>query len=270
MTDHAATPQQPHPPTPVPPRNGFGITALCLAIPGLVFGFVPLTGFIALILGALALIFGLLGIARVRKHLATNKVMSWIGTVLGAVAVALGIVGIVIVFQATNQFFDDTNELGRDLGAPPAVPAPAMPEENVVPANPEDDVAPVVPERTAPPVEPYVAPPPTPPPSTYEPPAEPATEAVAVEAFGVGEADVSYYVGLDAGSSHETLPFTFTGEQQQEYGTATISVHRFPDFEAYSNGTAPTGEIGCRITVNGTVVDENSASGEMPYVTCGS
>ncbi|MDQ3761616.1 MAG: hypothetical protein M3460_07925 [Actinomycetota bacterium] len=39
---------------PTVPRNGFGITAVVLAVIGLV----PFTGFIALILGLLAVVFG--------------------------------------------------------------------------------------------------------------------------------------------------------------------------------------------------------------------
>jgi hypothetical protein len=95
------------------PRNGFGITALVLALIGLVFGIVPLTGFLALILGGLAVLFGLLGVARVRKGAATNKVMSWIGTGLGAVVVALGIWGMTIVFGAVEQLDRDMQDLSN-------------------------------------------------------------------------------------------------------------------------------------------------------------
>ncbi len=76
-----------------PPRNGFGITALVLALVGLVFGLVPFTGFLALILGLLAVLFGLLGWSRTRHGVATNPKMTVIGTVLGVGAAALGIWG---------------------------------------------------------------------------------------------------------------------------------------------------------------------------------
>ena len=48
-------PQWNYPSTPptAAPRNGFSITALALALSGLVFGLVPFTGFLALMLGAL-------------------------------------------------------------------------------------------------------------------------------------------------------------------------------------------------------------------------
>ena len=81
-----------------PPRNGFGVTALCLALPGSVFGFFPLTGFLALVLGALALLFGLLGVARARKGLASNRGMSMLGAVLGACVLVAGIWGVVTLY----------------------------------------------------------------------------------------------------------------------------------------------------------------------------
>ena len=79
-------------PLPPAPRNGFGITALALALIGLVFGLVPFTGFLALILGILAVLFGLLGWSRTRKGIATSG-MAGTGTVLGVGAAALGIWG---------------------------------------------------------------------------------------------------------------------------------------------------------------------------------
>lgn len=95
------------------PRNGFGIAALALAIVGLVFGLIPLTGFLALILGAIAVLFGLLGFGRVRKGIASNKVMSLAGTALGAVAVVLGIWGMTIVFGAVDDLASEFESLGR-------------------------------------------------------------------------------------------------------------------------------------------------------------
>lgn len=114
----AAQPTEPAPA--VEPKNGFGITALALALVGLVFGMIPITGFIALILGALAVLFGLLGVSRARHGRANNKKMSWIGTVLGLGSLALGIWGVVIVFQATDQFVREMDEITRGLeNAPP-------------------------------------------------------------------------------------------------------------------------------------------------------
>jgi hypothetical protein len=91
-------------------RNGFGITALVLAIVGVVFGLVPLTGFIALICGSIGIVFGFLGIARASRGVATNRGMSITGTVLSALALVLGIWGMTITLQAAEK-------LGKDLGA---------------------------------------------------------------------------------------------------------------------------------------------------------
>lgn len=85
------------------PKNGFGIAALCLAVSGLVFGLVPLTGFLALICGALAVIFGLLGRGRAKRKVASNKKMSTFSTILGVGAIGLGILGMSIVFNAVDE-----------------------------------------------------------------------------------------------------------------------------------------------------------------------
>ena len=118
-TQHPHTPPQhygPYYPAPQPsPRNGFGITALCLAVPGLLFGLVPLTGFIAVILGVLAMIFGCVGWGRAQRGVATNKAMSITGTVLGAVAITAGIIGIAIVVQAVDDFDKDMQQIEEDL-----------------------------------------------------------------------------------------------------------------------------------------------------------
>ncbi|MDQ3761481.1 MAG: hypothetical protein M3460_07205 [Actinomycetota bacterium] len=99
------------------PCNGFGITALALALVGLVFGLVPFTGFIALILGMLAVLFGLLGWARTHKGIATNRKMTVIGAALGVGAAALGIWGMTIVFGAVDQLGKD---LDKTFGGDPA------------------------------------------------------------------------------------------------------------------------------------------------------
>lgn len=118
MTDNPYT-QNPQP-TQQPqsirePKNGFGITALILAIVGLVFGLIPLTGFIALTLGAIALLFALLGWGRVRRGVATNKKMSAIGGLLGVGAIALGIWGLTIVFGAVEDLDKELDKIGDDM-----------------------------------------------------------------------------------------------------------------------------------------------------------
>lgn len=109
----------PPPPT-VAPHNGFGITALVLGIVGVVFGFVPLTGFIALICGLVGLVFAGLGLSRIYKRIADNKVVTWFGMGLSALAVLLGIVGLVILNNVAKQLDRGLQEIseGRTVGAP--------------------------------------------------------------------------------------------------------------------------------------------------------
>lgn len=82
------------------------MAAIIVAMAGLVFGLVPLTGFIAVILGLTGLALGLAALARVRRRQATNKWTTRIAVLLSAGALALGIWGIAIVFGA----FEDLDE----------------------------------------------------------------------------------------------------------------------------------------------------------------
>ncbi|WP_206078015.1 DUF4190 domain-containing protein [Prauserella endophytica] len=89
------------------PKNGFGITALVLALVGFVFGWMPITGFIAVILGALAVLFGLLGWGRVRRGTASNKKMTITAAIVGVFTLALGIWSVVLFFQAVNELDEE-------------------------------------------------------------------------------------------------------------------------------------------------------------------
>jgi hypothetical protein len=120
----------------VAPRNGFGITALCLALVGLVFGLIPFTGIVAIILGLLATVFGLVGVGRVRRGLATNKKMTIFGTVLGLGALVLGIWGMTIVFRAVDDLSDRLQDSPLPAAAPAAsAPADAAPAAVPLPAT---------------------------------------------------------------------------------------------------------------------------------------
>jgi hypothetical protein len=105
---------------PPAPRNGLGLAAVIVAPVGILFGLVPLTGFIAVICALVAIPLALVGWSRVRKGAATNGKTTIAGLVLGVVALALGIWGITIVFGAVGQLADD-------LSGPAPVGAPAVP-----------------------------------------------------------------------------------------------------------------------------------------------
>ena len=115
-------PQQPtpppqygyYPPQPPPePRNGYGITALILAIVGCVFMLIPLTGFIATICGLLAILFALLNRGRLKRRTATNKKMTIVAAILGLLSTVVGIIGMVIVFSAVDDLDDDLTCLDK-------------------------------------------------------------------------------------------------------------------------------------------------------------
>jgi hypothetical protein len=79
------------------PGRGQAIAALTLGILAVLFGFIPLTFFLAWILGVLALIFGLIG----RRH-----AMGIVGIVLGVAAIGLGFWGLNLLIDGAD-FLND-------------------------------------------------------------------------------------------------------------------------------------------------------------------
>ncbi|MEV0176895.1 DUF4190 domain-containing protein [Streptomyces sp. NPDC050803] len=77
-----------------PPSNGMGTTALVLGIiSAAVFCLWP----VAILLGVLALIFGLIGRGKVRRNEATNPGQALAGTICGAAGIVLGLVMVAFV-----------------------------------------------------------------------------------------------------------------------------------------------------------------------------
>lgn len=100
------------------PRNGFGVTALVLGILALVLCWTVLGG---IILGVLALIFGIVGLVRANRGEATNKGMSISGIVTGAIGLVVGIIFAVAVGsflslfgQQISDFQDCVNQANGD------------------------------------------------------------------------------------------------------------------------------------------------------------
>ena len=171
------------------PRNGLGITALCLGIVGVLFGLVPFTGFVAFALGAVGVILGLVGFSRARKRVATNLKTAIAGAVLSVIAIALGIWGMVIVFSGLNQLSQDLNNL-------PSASAPALPGSATLPAD-------------------VNTPAPTAGPHTYQLEVTGSAKKVMVS-YGTESAN-------STSSDYQGLPFRKTVETNGEYGMATVS-----------------------------------------------
>jgi hypothetical protein len=90
------------------PNNGLGTAAM-------VIGIISVVGFclygVNIILGILALIFGIIGLGRAKRGEATNRGMALAGVILGAVGIAVGsvILGL-IIWAATSSDSDRDND----------------------------------------------------------------------------------------------------------------------------------------------------------------
>jgi len=73
------------------PRNGFGLTALITGILALLFGVLPFTFYLGIILGIVAVVFGLLGRKRAKRGEATNQGQALAGLICGALGLLAGI-----------------------------------------------------------------------------------------------------------------------------------------------------------------------------------
>ncbi|MDL5157724.1 DUF4190 domain-containing protein [Actinomycetospora termitidis] len=79
---------------PPKPKNGMGVAALVFGILALLTCWVPIVG---LVLGILAIIFGVVGRGRVRKQQATNGGVALTGLWLGVISVVLNIIATVVL-----------------------------------------------------------------------------------------------------------------------------------------------------------------------------
>lgn len=106
-------------PPPIGPRNGLGITALTLAVVGLLFSWTIAGG---IILGLVALIIGFAARGRVKRGEATNGGLALSGIVLGALAIVLGLVFIPVWIGFFSQlgvgdYVDCMQKAGNDRAA---------------------------------------------------------------------------------------------------------------------------------------------------------
>jgi hypothetical protein len=97
-----------------PRNNGMGVAALVLGIVGLVLSWTVIGG---VVLGILALVFGLIGRGRVRRREADNGGQAVAGVTLGSIAIVLGIV-FLFVYLAQLQEDQRQYEACVDEGNP--------------------------------------------------------------------------------------------------------------------------------------------------------
>jgi hypothetical protein len=109
------------------PRNGLALAAAVVGPIGILFGLVPLTGFVAVICGLVAVPLALAGRSRYKRGLATNGRTAVAGLVSGVLALALGVWGITIVFQAANELVATLEGPAPVATAPAAGGGPAAP-----------------------------------------------------------------------------------------------------------------------------------------------
>jgi hypothetical protein len=107
-------PYAPAPPVPPQqPKNGLGIAALVLGILGVVLAFFYVGGF----LGLLALIFGVIGLGKVKKGEATNKGAALTGLILGIVSIVITIAMVIFTVVLVDKAVDELDKLEKDLNA---------------------------------------------------------------------------------------------------------------------------------------------------------
>ncbi|HWM37751.1 MAG TPA: DUF4190 domain-containing protein [Streptomyces sp.] len=97
-----------------PPRNGFGVAALTL---GLIAAVLFWTVFGGLLLGLLAVIFGILGFRRGKRGEATNGTLAMVGTVIGALAfLASGAILAFVLTVFSSGDYDELNDCVQNAG----------------------------------------------------------------------------------------------------------------------------------------------------------
>jgi lysylphosphatidylglycerol synthetase-like protein (DUF2156 family) len=79
--------------------NGLAVTALVLGIIGIVVSWIP---FVSWIVGALAIIFGAVGMSTANKRGGIGKGMAVAGLVLGVITIAIGVVFWIWIFTTAH------------------------------------------------------------------------------------------------------------------------------------------------------------------------
>lgn len=203
--------------------------------------------------GVTALVLGIIGVC-----LAWIPIIGFVGFILGALAVIFGGLAAFAVHKGTA-----TNRLVSYFGLGLGIASVAL--SSVVWLATVQEIDKSVNEWNQ--TTPYSYTPP----STNSGNSAPvtATKQVVFEAWGDGTLSVNYSAGGTYNTEEVTGPWSVTLTDDDTYSSQSLTTTRTPSFEEYQSG-ANSGEIGCRITVDGVVVDEKTATGQFGYAMCDS
>ena len=106
-------------PAPTPPRNGLGVAAFVLAIVALLSFWSVIGG---VVIGVVAVVLGIVGWGRARRHEASNGGVAIAGIALGAVAVVVSLAFIAVWVGIFNEvggtdYLDCVADAGSDQAA---------------------------------------------------------------------------------------------------------------------------------------------------------
>jgi len=111
---------------PMPPRNGFGIAALVLGI--LSVCLFCMYGVVSVVLGTLAVVFGVKGRRLADKGEADNRGQAQAGFVLGIIGIVIGVavITVLIVAIVAADHDDSRNSDSTDVGNALGISAPVQ------------------------------------------------------------------------------------------------------------------------------------------------
>lgn len=109
-------------PAPQVHRNGIGTAGLVLALVGTAIAILPFVGAFGVVCGVTAVVFGIIGLGRVRRGVATNKGQALVGVLAGVLAVVVGITTTAVGVSAVNRVVQGSAPKVAGAAAQPAPP----------------------------------------------------------------------------------------------------------------------------------------------------
>ncbi len=102
--------QQPVPPQAPQFQNGVGLGALILGIIALLLCWIPIVGYVSVVLGAIGVVLAIVGFVNVRRGSANNPVVAIIGGVLSVIAIIVPWVVIAVFMNVVENKLGDVTK----------------------------------------------------------------------------------------------------------------------------------------------------------------